>query len=80
MNYRFRCDCGKLLIDQPLPIPIQIKCSKCAKSFMFHNNDYHEYELGVVVTNENTEKVDGNYKGLGHINKIKRGLIKCRKD
>ena len=77
MNYQFRCTCNKLLIDQPLPIPKDIKCIKCAKTYLFYENGYREYELGVIVENEFTEKLDRlELNGLGLTNKIKRGLIK----
>ena len=77
MNYQFRCTCNKLLIYQPLPIPKDIKCVKCAKTYLFFENGYREYELGVIVENEFTEKLDRlELNGLGLVNKIKRGLIK----
>ena len=77
MNYQFRCTCNKLLIDQPLPIPKDIKCVKCAKTYLFFENGYREYELGVIVENEFTEKLDRlELNGLGLVNKIKRRLIK----
>jgi len=81
MNYQFRCTCNKLLIDRPLPIPKDIKCVKCAKTYLFYENGYREYELGVIVENEFTEKLDRlELNGIGLTNKIKRGLIKCRKE
>ena len=81
MNYQFRCTCNKLLIDQPLPIPKDIKCIKCAKTYLFYENSYHEYELGEIMENDSVDKLDGlELNGLGLTNKIKRGLIKCRKD
>ena len=81
MNYQFRCTCNKLLIDQPLPIPKDIKCVKCAKTYLFYENGYREYELGVIVENEFTEKLDRlELNGLGLTNKIKRGLIRCREE
>lgn len=77
MNYQFRCTCNKLLIDQPLPIPKDIKCVKCAKTYLFYENGYREYELGVIVENEFTEKLDRlELNGIGLTNKIKRRLIK----
>ena len=80
MNYQFRCTCNKLLIDQPLPIPKDIKCVKCAKTYLFYENGYREYELGDIVENDSVGKLDANYNGLGLTNKIKRGLIKCREE
>ena len=81
MNYQFRCTCNKLLIDQPLPIPRDIKCVKCAKSYLFYENGYREYELGEIVENDSVDKLDRlECEGIGLTNKIKRGLIKCRKE
>ena len=81
MNYQFRCTCNKLLIDQPLPIPRDIKCVKCSKTYLFYENGYREYALGDIVTNEFTEKLDGlELSGIGLANNIKRRLIKCRKE
>ena len=81
MNYQFRCTCNKLLIDQPLPIPKDIKCIKCAKTYLFYENGYREYELGVVVENDSMDKLDRlECNGIGLTNKIKRRLIKCRKE
>ena len=81
MNYQFRCTCNKLLIYQPLPIPKDIKCVKCAKTYLFYENGYREYELGVIVENDSVSKLDRlECEGIGLANKIKRRLIKCRKD
>ena len=44
---------------------------------MLFKGEFHEYELGVIVENEFTEKLDRlELNGLGLVNKIKRRLIK----
>lgn len=80
MNYQFRCTCNKLLIDQPLPIPRDIKCVKCSKTYLFYENGYREYELGEIVTNEFTEKLDRlEINGIGTFRKLIRRKLNDKK-
>ena len=79
MEFKFNCSCGQLLV-RGNPVHKDLTCN-CSKTYTFFNGEYREYELGIIVTNENIEKLDSlECNGIGLTNKIKRRLIRCRKE
>ncbi len=72
-----KCQCGANLNV----LTNDYKCPICTKTFTLFKGEYREYELGEIVTNEFTEKLDRlECEGIGLTNKIKRRLIKCREE
>ena len=72
-----KCQCGANLNV----LTNDYKCPICTKTFTLFKGEYREYELGEIVTNEFVVKLDRlECEGIGLTNKIKRGLIRCRKE
>ena len=74
MNFTYRCDCNKMLVDQPTPTDKNIKCPKCGKLHMWFKDNYREYEIATLLDSFTPRLVSG----LGLHNKLRRGLIKCK--
>ena len=72
-----KCQCGASLNV----LTNDYRCPICTKTFTLFKGEFHEYELGVIVENDSVVKLDRlELNGLGLHNKIKRRLIRCRKE
>lgn len=68
-----KCECGANLNVNSN----DFRCPICTKTFTLFKCEFREYELGIIVENEFTDKLDRlECEGIGLTNKIKRGLIK----
>jgi hypothetical protein len=78
MEFKFNCSCGQLLV-RGNPVHKDLTCN-CSKTYTFFNGEYHEYELGIIVTNENIEKLDRlECNGVGTFRKLTRRKLNDKK-
>lgn len=72
-----KCECGTNLNVNSN----DFRCPICTKTFTLFKGEFREYALGEIVENDSVVKLDRlELNGLGLTNKIKRGLIRCRKE